>query len=141
VSIRETPKIQQLCLPLDIGWTWRRTAASIHGQGRRAWLGLEACGREGGCERRRATPEIQRFRLPLDIGWMRRRVTAPIHEQGRRAWRHAAKEAAHGCDRGGGERRRASHRAHFKRGATGTGEGMLVVAGRDDAGGEKRGRI
>jgi hypothetical protein len=94
VSIRETPKIQQLCLPLDIGWTWRRTAASIHGQGRRAWLGLEACrrawlgleacGREGGCERRRATPEIQRFRLPLDIGWMRRRVTAPIHEQGRR---------------------------------------------------------
>jgi hypothetical protein len=38
-------------------------------------------------------------------------------------------QGAHDCGRGGGERRRAGHRAHFERGATGTGAGMQAVAG------------
>jgi hypothetical protein len=46
-----------------------------------------------------------------------------------KAWRRATEEVAHGCGRGGGERRRAGHQAHFERGATGTGAGMRVVAG------------
>jgi hypothetical protein len=46
-----------------------------------------------------------------------------------KAWRRAIEEVAHDCGRGGGERRRAGHRAHFERGATGMGARMRAVAG------------